>query len=281
MEKMKDSQCIRPVPMLPICITLKEHIMSFAPSHLITRKIAALLVAFGLVWAGNGNAAPQPDNARNLNELYKQVAASPIRTDEDRSSDEKRKPVEFLQFTKVRPGMLVLDIAAGGGYTTQLLALAVGGNGTVWAQSDTQRPALAKRLAAHPQPNIVALVQSFQDPVPNEAPKLDLITIIMNYHDIAYMPIDRAGMNQRLFNALKPGGHLVVMDHSAKAGTGISAAKTLHRIDEAIVLNEFRQAGFKLEQEGDFMRNPTDPRDRAFFDMNAPTDKFALRFVKP
>ncbi|MGC2049456.1 MAG: hypothetical protein WA635_12705, partial [Gallionella sp.] len=70
-------------------------------------------------------------------------------------------------------------------------------------------------------------------------------------------------------------------DHSAKAGTGISAAKSLHRIDEAVVLNEFQQAGFKLQQEGDFMRNPTDPRDRAFFDMNVPTDRFALRFVKP
>jgi len=255
--------------------------MSIAPCHLTATKIAALLAAFGLVWAGNGNAATQPIDSRNLNELYKQVAASPVRTDEDRSADEKRKPVEFLQFTGVRPGMLVLDVAAGGGYTTQLLALAVGNSGTVWAQSETPRPALAKRLAAHPQPNIVAFAQPFEDPVPNEAPKLDLITIIMNYHDIAYMPIDRTRMNQRLFDALKHRGHLVVMDHSAKAGTGISAAKTLHRIDEAIVLNEFQQAGFQLEQEGDFMRNPTDPRDRAFFDMNVPTDKFALRFVKP
>jgi predicted methyltransferase len=255
--------------------------MSHAQCHLTAAKIAALLVAFGLGWAGSGNASPQSDDSRTLNELYKKVAASPIRTDEDRSADEKRKPVEFLQFAKVRPGMLVLDIDAGAGYTTQLLALAVGSSGKVWAQSDTPRPALAKRLAAHPQPNIVAFAQPFEDPVPNGAPKLDLITIIMNYHDIAYMPIDRAGMNQRLFEALKPGGHLVVMDHSAKAGTGISAAKTLHRIDEAVVLNEFQQAGFKLEQEGDFMRNPTDPRDRAFFDMNVPTDKFALRFVKP
>lgn len=278
---MNDLQCIRPIAMAAIRIILKEHIMSFAQCHLTARKIAALLVVFGLVWAGNGNASPQPDGSRTLNELYKQAAASPIRTDEDRSADEKRKPVEFLQFAKVRPGMLVLDVAAGGGYTTQLLALAVGSGGTVWAQSETLRPALAKRLAVHPQPNIIAFAQPFEDPVPNDAPKLDLITIIMNYHDIAYMPIDRATMNQKLFKALKPGGHLVVMDHSAKAGTGISAAKTLHRIDEAIVLNELRQAGFQLEQEGEFMRNPTDPRDRTFFDMNVPTDKFALRFVKP
>jgi predicted methyltransferase len=255
--------------------------MSLARWHLNATRIAALSVVFGLVWAANGFAAPQNVDTRNLTELYKQAVASPIRTDIDRSADEKRKPIQFLEFTGVRPGMMVLDVAAGGGYTTQLLALAVGSSGKVWAQTSMQRSAMDKRLADHPQPNIVTYVQPFEDPVPKDAPKLDLITIIMNYHDIVYMPIDRTLMNRRLFDALKPGGHLVVADHSAKPGTGISAAKSLHRIDEATVLNEFQQAGFQLEQGGDFMRNPTDPRDRAYFDMNVPTDRFALRFVKP
>lgn len=136
-------------------------------------------------------------------------------------------------------------------------------------------------MANQPQANIIPVAQPFEYPIPKDAPKLDLITIIMNYHDIAYMPVDRAKMNQRLFNALKTGGHLIVMDHSAKAGSGISAAKSLHRIDEKVVVDEFRQAGFQLEQEGDFLKNPDDPRDQAFFDMNIQTDKFALRFVKP
>jgi len=255
--------------------------MQFAKYHLAAARIAALLVAYGLVWTGNGNAAPQPADTQNLNELYKQAVVSPVRTDEDRNADEKRKPFEFLLFTGVRPGMQALDIAAGGGYTTQLLALVVGSSGKVWAQTSVQRPALDKRLADHPQQNIVTFVRPFDDPVPDDATRLDLITIIMNYHDIAYMPIDRTSMDRRLFDALKPGGHLVVLDHSAKAGTGISAAKSLHRIDEAIVLKEFQQAGFQLEQESDFMRNPSDPRDRAFFDMYVPTDRFALRFVRP
>jgi len=72
-----------------------------------------------------------------------------------------------------------------------------------------------------------------------------------------------------------------VLDHSAKEGSGVSDAKTLHRIDEKVVLNEFEQAGFKLEKEGDFLRNPDDPRDQPFFKMKTQTDKFALRFVKP
>lgn len=255
--------------------------MPLTQHRLTARKFTALLAVIGVALSVDGNAATQSDDSQPLSELYQQIVASPIRTDEDRNADAARKPLEFLKFANVQPGMLVLDVAAGAGYTTQLLALAVGGKGTVWAQTDKTRPAFIKRLAEHPQRNIAPIVRPFDDPAPDNAPKLDLITIILNYHDIAYMPVDRAKMNQRLFNALKPGGHLVVIDHSAKPGAGTTTAKTLHRIDEAIVLDELRQAGFKLEQEGDFFRDPSDAREEPFFKMNKPTDSFALRFVKP
>jgi predicted methyltransferase len=240
-----------------------------------------LIVFFGLVRGLDGLSSAYAEDAQAISEIYKQAVASPIRTEDDRNADPRRKPLEFLQFAKVQPGMRVLDVAAGGGYTTQLLALVVGSKGTVWAQGAQSRTSLEERLANHPQTNILPVVRPFEDPVPDGVAKLDLITIIMNYHDIAYMPVDRAKMDQRLFNALKPGGHLVVLDHSAKPGSGTSAAKSLHRIDEKVVLDEFRQAGFQLEQEGDFMKNPDDPRDQAFFNMKIQTDKFALRFVKP
>ena len=255
--------------------------MSISQYSTGSRCLLALLVISGLSWIANSHASTQTGGSQAVPDNYKQAVASPIRTDDDRNADAKRKPLEFLQFANVQPGMKVLDIAAGGGYTTQLLALVVGNNGTVWAQGTKSKSSLEERLANHPQANIVPVVRPFEDPIPNDAAKLDLITIIMNYHDIAYMPVDRTKMNQRLFNALKPGGHLVVMDHSAKAGSGISAAKSLHRIEEKVVVDEFQQAGFKLEQEGDFLKNPSDPRNQAFFDMQIQTDKFALRFVKP
>jgi predicted methyltransferase len=255
--------------------------MLLSKCWLASRLSMALFAVLGLAWAVNSLAAPQLDDSQAVIDSYKQAVASAIRTEEDRGADAKRKPLEFLEFTKVRQGMRVLDVAAGGGYTTQLLALVVGSNGTVWAQGTQSRAALEDRLAHHPQPNIIPVIRPFENPVPDDATKLDLITIVMNYHDIAYMPVDRAKMNQRLFNALKPGGHLVVLDHSAQVGSGISAAKTLHRIEEKVVVDELQQAGFKLEQVGDFLKNPSDPRDQAFFDMQIETDKFALRFVKP
>ncbi len=243
------------------------------------RKLLAVLA--GVACCTAASASPSPDTPKVLIESYRQAVTSSLRTDEDRSADARREPLEFLQFAHVRPGMRVLDIAAGGGYTTQLLALAVGSGGTVWAQVSKPQRSLEQRLHDHPQPNIIPVVRPFDDPVPSDASGLDLITIIMNYHDIAYMPVDRAKMDRRLFDALKPGGHLVILDHAAKPGSGISVAKSLHRIDEAVVLNELRQAGFILEDESDAWRNPSDPREQAFYDMNIPTDRFALRFVKP
>jgi predicted methyltransferase len=247
--------------------------------HALPRP-AFVLAVLGLA-ALSGCATSPSEDPRAAAERYRNVIASPVRTDQDRRMDAARHPAEFLPFTQAMPGMQVLDVAAGGGYTTQLLALAVGPAGTVWAQTPQPGATLTRRLAEHPQANLVVVARPFDDPVPDQAGKLDLVTIVLNYHDITYLPVDRARMNQRLFAALKPGGRLVVIDHSALAGTGISAGKTLHRIDEAVVLAEIRQAGFVLDAEGSFLRNPADPRDQSSNEPKVPTDKFALRFVKP
>lgn len=237
-----------------------------------------LLAALGLLDACTSWPAPTD---RATAEAYQQAIASPIRTEQDLRIDAARHPAEFLPFTQVRPGMQVLDVSAGGGYTSQLLALAVGPGGVVWAQTPEPGPGLAKRLADHPQPNLRVVTRPFDDPVPDQAPGLDLITLVLNYHDISYLPVDRARMNQRLFSALKPGGHYVIVDHSGRSGTAISEGKALHRIDEAVVLAEVRQAGFVLDAESNFLRNSADPRDQTSTGSPIPTDKFALRFVKP
>jgi predicted methyltransferase len=95
------------------------------------------------------------------------------------------------------------------------------------------------------------------------------------------MPVDRARMNRALFDSLKPGGILVVTDHSAQPGAGTSVAKTLHRIEESALRGEIEAAGFKLVAEGDFLRNPGDMRDAPVFRPQTPVDEFALKFVKP
>jgi predicted methyltransferase len=214
-------------------------------------------------------------------EQYRALLADPIRTERDRGMDASRHPVELLQFAQVRPGMQVLDVATGAGYTSQLLALAVAPSGKLWAQTPQPGAALNERLAAHPQSNFIVAKRPFDDPVPPEAAPLDLVTLVLNYHDISYLPVDRDAMNRKIFAALKPGGHYVIVDHSALAGTGITAGKTLHRIEEAFVVAEVKRAGFALDGEGAFMRNAGDTREGSSNQATPPSDRFVLRFVKP
>lgn len=239
------------------------------------RLVQALLAlaACGLL----GNAIAQQPAASH----YQAAVSSPARTDEDRKSDDKRKPAEFLAFSQVRPGMKVLDLAAGGGTTSALLAAAVGPNGEVWAQSGKASPKIEERIKSGKVPNLRPLVATIENPIQAGMPPLDLITINLAYHDIVNAPVNRETMNKRLYDALKPGGYLVVIDNAAKPGSGLSATNTLHRIDEATVIEELTKAGFKVDAKSDFMRAPNDPREQPFWEMKGtPDDKFAIRFKK-
>ena len=130
---------------------------------------------------------------------------------------------------------------------------------------------------------MVAVTQKFETPIPPDvaAGGLDLATLMFNYHDLGYMGVDRAAMNRALFAALKPGGMYVIADHSGRPGTGISEAGTLHRVEEAFVRQEVEAAGFRFAEQGNFLRNPSDPRDRNTPDPPQPKDEFVLKFVKP
>jgi predicted methyltransferase len=217
---------------------------------------------------------------------YRAIVASPDRTEADRQTDVRRKPELLLAFTGVRQGMKVLDMGAGGGYSTELLARAVGPGGTVYAQeaptgSPRARERFDERAKTPAMRNVVRVLREYDDPIPPGAPQLDLVTFFFAYHDTAFMPVDRAKMNRALFDALKPGGILVVADHSAQAGAGTSVMKTLHRIEESTLRGEIEAAGFKWIGEVDFLRNPGDTRDAIVFRPQIPVDEFVLKFVKP
>lgn len=242
-------------------------------ARLVSSLLAVSMSASALaMWGGAVGAAPD----------YRAIVASPDRTDADRSDDLHRRPVELLEFADVRRGMHVLEIGAGAGYTAELLARTVGPEGKVFAQNAKPQVLFEKRMQqSTAMKNVVPVIRPFDDPVPPQARDLDLITLILFYHDITYMPVDRAKMNRAFFEALKPGGHLIVIDHAAKAGADIGVGKTLHRVDEATVRKEVEATGFRLEAHNGFLRNPDDPRTAPFFRMDGPTDRFALKFVKP
>jgi predicted methyltransferase len=252
--------------------------MPVAPKSML-RDIAVL--AFAAVTACAGATGVMAQSAPD----YAAVIAAPDRSDSDRNTDKRRDPVKLLAFTGARPGMKVLDMGAGGGYSTELLARAVGPGGKVYGQ-DFETGARAKerfeaRMKTDAMKNVIALARPFDDPLPAEVSNVDLITFFFFYHDTTYMPVDRAAMNKKLFAALKPGAFLIIADHSAKAGAGTSVGKTLHRIEEATLKSEVEAAGFKLVGEGDFFRHPEDTRDERVFGSKVPVDEFVLKFQKP
>src|SRR5581483_6101117 len=227
-------------------------------------------------------ALPWPASAQD----YSAIIAAPDRSDADRQTDKRRDPTKLLAFTGAKPGMKALDMGAGAGYSTELIARAVAPNGVVYGQNppDTgERPtkAFEERAKTPAMKNVVPVKTSYNDPVPPEARGLDLITFFFAYHDVPCMDVDRAVMNKKMFEALKPGGYLVVADHAAKDGVGTSACKTLHRIEESVLRKEIEAAGFKLVAQGDFLRHPEDTRDVVVFKAPTPVDEFVLKFQKP
>jgi predicted methyltransferase len=229
------------------------------------------MIALLAALAGCASQAPAPD--------YQALVTSPDRSDADRTNDVRRKPVQFFVFMDVRPGMRVADISSGGGYTTELLARAVGENGRVYAHN--LKPRLEERMKKPAMKNVVEVVGPFDSPFPSEVRDLDLVTFNFNYHDTTYMEVNRAKMNRAVYAALRPGGHYIVADHSAQGGAGVSVGKSLHRIEEIALQREVEAAGFRLVAEGGFLRNPADPRTAPVTNPAQPNDEFVLKFVKP
>jgi predicted methyltransferase len=245
------------------------------------------------------------------------IVASPDRSAADRTNDVRRHPVDMMTFIGIKPGWTALDVFTGGGYTTELLARAIGPTGLVYGQSRPRNPdnpppkpaapeggAMTPAAAPPPAPRgaadmladrtaemkaagvaaapIAFVALPFDNPVPPEAiAKLDLVTLMFNYHDLGWLGTDRASTNRAIFNALKPGGLYVIADHAGRPGTGISESGTLHRIEESFLRREVEAAGFRLVAEGDFLRNPNDPRDQNTPNPPQPKDEFVLKFVKP
>jgi len=199
-----------------------------------------------------------------------------------------------LDFLELKPGMKVADIMAGSGYTTELLARAVGPKGVVYGHNNAfvleryAEKGWNERLSREVMSGVVRVVRELDDPLPPEASDLDAVVLVLFYHDSVWMKADRAAMNRGIFAALRPGGAYIVVDHSGREGTGVSEAQSLHRIEESTLRAEVEAVGFELAAEADFLRNAEDSRDwnagpraAAEAGRRGESDRFVLKFVKP
>ena len=216
------------------------------------------------------------------------AVADSRRPEADTTRDALRHPAEMMAFAGVREGWRIADVGPGGGYYTRLFAVAVGDSGRVFAidrPNAPDRPPRAILAVAPSYPNVTVIQQGYQGWSTGEP--LDAVFVSQIYHDWFYpqLGLDVPALNRQIFDALKPGGVYVIIDHAAVAGHIIdpNPQTDLHRIDQAQIIREVTAAGFVLDGESQVLRNPDDNRAVRVFegDIRGHTDQFALRFRKP
>ena len=248
----------------------------------------ALLAATALAFTTPAIAADMP--------AYVTAAVSNAdRSAAETARDANRKPADMVAFAGIKPGDKIVDLVPGkDAYFTHIFANVVGSSGHVYSFMPTE---LDGELASH-KPPIQLPPDGTVDPKwPNvtfvhhslvalDLPeKVDVVWTSQNYHDFhdKFMgPVDMAKYNKAVFDALKPGGTYIVLDHAAP-GAGPEVTETLHRINPDVVKTEVEAAGFKFVGESDVLHNPADDHSKNVFDpsIRGKTDQFVFKFEKP
>jgi predicted methyltransferase len=201
-------------------------------------------------------------------------------------------PAEILRLTGIKPGMKVADVLAGDGYYSELSSYLVGPTGKVLLINneafDHWSDNLSARLAGNRLTNVEHETLDLNH-MSLPASSQDAVLLIKVYHDLYWVDsegqwprIDVRAVLDQVVRALKPGGVLLLVDHSAKAGTGSADAGRLHRIDEAFAIQDFEAHGLKVVAKSDILRKPDDARDQLTYKgpMVGKTDRFVLAFKK-
>ncbi len=213
----------------------------------------------------------------------------------DSARDALDHPAEMLRLAGIKPGMKVADVLAGDGYYSELLSYAVGPAGHVYlinnpAFDHWSQPALKERMGGGRLANVTQQTVDLNDMKLPPA-SLDAVLLVKVYHDMYWVDtspksiwpkIDVGSVLDQLSRSLKPGGVLLLIDHSAKTGTGKSDAGKLHRIEEAFAVQDFTAHGFKVIAKSDLLRRPDDSRELISYKGPAlgKTDRFVLLFRK-
>ncbi len=240
----------------------------------------AFLLASCLLAAPPARAAEIPANIAA-------AVAAPERPAADRERDARDRPAELLTFAGVKPGMKVVDFFGGGGYWTELFSRAVGPTGSVTLVNNPGywmfgKDGLKTRFTDDRLKNATSRVVETRALDLGKG-QYDLIEIYMSYHDLYWVDeskgwpaIDADLVLKQLHDALKPGGHLLIVDHAAADGTGKTSAQTLHRIEESFTKQDITSHGFLFEKAWPGLRNTTDDHAKSVFDpaVRGKTDRF-------
>lgn len=219
-----------------------------------------------------------------------ELANAPNRSDDDKVRDAQRKPDQVLTFLGLRSGDTVLDIWSSGGWYSEVLSIVVGPEGKVLSQNSPAvlafrdgyyDQALSVRLDGDRLPNVERINTTVAEAGITPA-SVDFAFTALNFHDV-YNRQGKEGAAEFLaaiFDALKPGGTLGLIDH---VGDADADNTSLHRIEPSLVDEVAVEAGFIIEAKSDLLAHAEDDHTKIVFDptLRGDTDRFILRLRKP
>src|ERR1700683_175769 len=220
-------------------------------------------------------SAGRADTVPLARAIVEAAISDPRRPDDQIELDATRKPAISVLFSQTKAGDRIADVMAGNGYFTRILSDVVGPGGHVYAYIPSEQIAhCSPREIAGTQAiardssyrNVTLLTGSLANFRLPE--KLDLIWMSQSYHDLhdSFLgPANDTVLNKNIFDALKPGGVFLIIDHVAEAGSGLRDTETLHRIDPIRMKNEIEAAGVVLESQSEAPRNNDARQQQALF----------------
>jgi predicted methyltransferase len=226
-----------------------------------------------------------------LADVYSEALSQSGRPPHDLKRDAIDHPAEVLRLSGIGAGMQVADFLAADGYYSELLSELVGPKGHVYllnneAYDKWSENGWEQRTAR--LPNVThKTIEVEHTGLPSRS--LDAVLLIKVYHDLYWQPdkgpwprIDPDATLTEIARIMRPGGILLLVDHSAKPGTGSADAGTLHRIDAAYARRDFEKHGFVFLKSSEVLARPDDPRDKITYqgEMVGKTDRFVMVFKR-
>ena len=161
--------------------------------------------------------------------------------------DQWQQPEKVIAALQIRPGDHVADLGAGGGYFTFKLASAVGPTGKVYAVDIDREMTdlIAQEAESDAVKNVATIVAKADDPMLPPT-GVDLIFTSNTYHHIG----NRVAYFANLRKHLRPGGKVAIIDYDRRAWI---EGLLRHYTPSEFIKREMEQAGYKLQQEFDFL----------------------------
>ena len=237
------------------------------------------------------------------------------RSAENKARDVYRHPMETLAFFGFRSDMTVVEVWPGGGWYTEILAPALKDRGRLYAAQYSPNPPFAYQrryfgsflTKIGTTPDVYRDVHvttldfpySLQIAPPGSA---DLVVTFRNVHNWASEGYGQDAMRlgyRAMFDALKPGGVLGIVDHRWPDAKTEDPSADNGYISEQRVIADAESAGFRFAGRSEINSNPKDTRDHpegvwtlppslALGDVDrdkylaiGESDRMTLKFIKP